>query len=284
MDIEFIHIGLGISNLHKTFSVFGIEIAYYGLIIACGMVAGTCLALWDAKKSGQDPDMYLDFAIYAIIFSVIGARIYYVIFAWDMYKDNLLEILNIRNGGLAIYGGVIAAVITLSVYSRIKKQSMFRMADTGVLGLVLGQSIGRWGNFVNCEAFGGYSDGLLAMRLNVEKVNPSMISEQLWEKRIVENGMTYIQVHPTFLYESLWNLMVLILLLIYRRHKKFDGEVFFLYLLGYGIGRFWIEGMRTDQLILFGTGIPVSQALALILVVLSAAVIAVKRIRLKRSL
>lgn len=283
MDIEFINLGLGISNLQKTFSVFGIDIAYYGLIIAIGMVAGTCIALWDAKTSGQDPDTYLDFALYAIIFSVIGARIYYVVFSWDMYKDNLWEILNIRNGGLAIYGGVIAAVLTLYIYTKIKKQSMMKMADTGVLGLILGQAIGRWGNFVNCEAFGGYTESLFAMRLNVERVNSSMISEELWANCIVENGITYIQVHPTFLYESMWNLMVLIILLAYRKHKKFDGEVFFMYLFGYGLGRSWIEGLRTDQLIFFNTGIPVSQALAIVLVVASAAVIIVKRMRLKKA-
>ena len=283
MDIEFINFGFGISGLQKTFNVFGIDIAYYGLIIAIGMIAGTCIAMWDAKTSGQDPDTYLDFALYAIIFSVIGARIYYVVFSWNLYKDNLWEILNIRNGGLAIYGGVIAAVLTLFIYTKIKKLSMMKMADTGVLGLILGQAIGRWGNFVNCEAFGGYTESLLAMRLNVEKVNSSMISEELWANRIVEDGITYIQVHPTFLYESLWNLMVLVILLAYRKHKKFDGEIFFLYLFGYGLGRFWIEGLRTDQLILFNTGIPVSQALAIVLVAVSAAVIAVKRMRLKKA-
>ena len=283
MDIQFINLGFGISDLQKTFSVFGFEIAYYGLIIGIGMIAGVCLAMWDAKKRGQDPDLYLDFAMYAIIIAVIGARLYYVAFAWDSYKDNLWEIINIRNGGLAIYGGVIAAVLTLVVYARVKKQSMLSLADSCVLGLLLGQIIGRWGNFVNCEAFGGYTEGLLAMRLNVEHVNFSMISDELWANRIVEDGITYIQVHPTFLYESLWNLMVLTLLLIYRRHKKFDGEIFFLYLFGYGLGRSWIEGMRTDQLLLWGTDLAVSQLLAITLVVVSAVVIAVRRVQVKKK-
>lgn len=283
MDIEFINFEFGISDLHKTFSVFGFDIAYYGLIIAIGMIAGTCIAMWDAKTSGQNPDDYLDFALYAIIFSVIGARIYYVAFSWDLYKDNVWEIFNIRNGGLAIYGGVIAAVLTLFIYTKIRKMSMMKMADTGVLGLILGQAIGRWGNFVNCEAFGGYTDSLFAMRLNVEKVNSSMISEELWANRIIEEGITYIQVHPTFLYESMWNVMVLIILLVYRKHKKFDGEIFFMYLFGYGLGRSWIEGLRTDQLLLWGTNIAVSQALAIVLVVASAAVIIVKRAQVKKA-
>lgn len=283
MDIQFINLGFGISDLQKTFSVFGFEIAYYGLIIGIGMIAGVCLAMWDAKKRGQNPDLYLDFAMYAIIIAVIGARIYYVAFAWDSYKDNLWEIINIRNGGLAIYGGVIAAVLTLVVYARVKKESMLSLADTCVLGLLLGQIIGRWGNFVNCEAFGGYTENLLAMRLNVEHVNFSMISDELWANRIVENGITYIQVHPTFLYESMWNLMVLILLLVYRRHKKFNGEIFFLYLFGYGLGRAWIEGMRTDQLLLWGTDLAVSQLLAIALVAVSAVVIAVRRIQVRKA-
>ena len=130
------------------------------------------------------------------------------------------------------------------------------------MGLIAGQIIGRWGNFFNCEAFGGYTDGLLAMRIKRSLVNESMISEDLLNHLIVENGMEYIQVHPTFLYESLWNLGVLLFMFWYRRRKKFDGEMLWIYLLGYGLGRAWIEGLRTDQLILFGTGIPVSQALS----------------------
>lgn len=283
MDILFVNLGIGIDNLQKTFSVFGFEIAYYGLIIVIGMLAGTAIALWDAKTSGQDPDVYLDFGIYAIIVAVIGARLYYVAFEWDMYKDNLLEIFNIRNGGLAIYGGVLGAMLTIFVYTRVKKLSMMKMADTGVIGLITGQIIGRWGNFVNCEAFGGYTESLFAMRLNVEHVNSSMISDELWANKIVENGITYIQVHPTFLYESMWNLGVLILMLLYRKHKKFDGEVFMMYLFGYGFGRFWIEGMRTDQLTIGETGIAASQLLALVMMLVSATIVVVKRLQLKKN-
>ena len=158
------------------------------------------------------------------------------------------------------------------------------MADSGCIGLVTGQIIGRWGNFFNCEAFGGYTDNLFAMRIKMSLVNPSMISQGLLEHRIVENGVEYIQVHPTFLYESLWNVGVLIFLLWYRKRKRFDGEVLWVYLLGYGLGRAWIEGLRTDQLLFIGTGIPVSQALSMILVAASAAVIIWKRLRLKTGI
>ena len=178
---------------------------------------------------------------------------------------------------------MIGAVLTLIVYTRVKKQSFLSMADTGVLGLITGQIIGRWGNFFNCEAFGGYTDNLLAMRIKASIVNPSMISQELWDMRIVENGVEYIQVHPTFLYESMWNLGVLLFLLWFRKRKKFTGEMMWLYFLGYGLGRVWIEGLRTDQLKLPGTGIAVSQLLSAVLVLVSAGVIIWKRCNMAKE-
>lgn len=282
-DISFVHLGIAIQNLRNSISVFGFRIAYYGIIIGLGMLTGIWVAQSDAKRRGQDPELYLDFALYGIIFSIIGARIYYVIFEWDFYKNNLLEIFNLRAGGLAIYGGVIAAVLTMITYTRIKKLSFFSMADSGVLGLVTGQIIGRWGNFFNCEAFGGYTDSLFAMRIKRSLVSDSMINEDVLKHLIVENGVEFIQVHPTFLYESLWNLGLLVFMLWYRKRKKFDGEMLWIYLAGYGAGRFWIEGLRTDQLIMFGTGIPVSQALSLVLIIIAAANLVYHHRKLKQE-
>ena len=241
------------------------------------------IAAAEAKRSGQNPEDYFDLAIYAVIFSIIGARLYYVAFSWDMYKDDLLSILNIRQGGLAIYGGVIAAVITVFVFARVKKMSATLILDTAGLGLVAGQMIGRWGNFFNREAFGEYTNSFLAMRLPVDAVRGSDITELMRKNMETVKGVSYIQVHPTFLYESLWCLMVLIIMLIYRKHKKFNGEVFLVYLLGYGLGRFWIEGLRTDQLLIPKIGLPVSQILAGVLVVASLALIIYKRIKLKKE-
>ena len=269
-DIRFVHLGITINHLKSSISVFGFRIAFYGIIIGIGMLAGLWIAQSDAKRRGQDPELYLDFALYAIICSIIGARLYYVIFEWDYYKNNLLQIFNLRAGGLAIYGGVIAGTITMIVYTRMKKVSFFSMADTGVLGLVTGQIIGRWGNFFNCEAFGGYTDSLLAMRIRRALVNDNMLNADVLNHRIVENGVEYIQVHPTFFYESCLNLCLLLFMLWFRRYKKYDGQMLWIYLLGYGIGRFWIESLRTDQLILFGTGLPVSQALSLVLILVAA--------------
>ena len=239
-DLSFVHLGITIEHLRNSISIFGFRIAFYGIIIGCGMLAGMAVAFSDAKRRGQDPDLYMDFALYGIIFSIIGARLYYVIFEWDNYKNDLLQIFNLRAGGLAIYGGVIGAVLTLLIFTKVRKQSFFSMADSGVLGLITGQIIGRWGNFFNCEAFGGYTDNLFAMRIKESIVNPSMISAGLLEHEIVENGVKYIQVHPTFLYESCWNLCVLAFMLWYRKRKKFDGEMLWVYFLGYGLGRVWI--------------------------------------------
>lgn len=277
-DIAFPNLGIYLNNVPDGFSVFGFRIALYGVIIGIGVMCGVLMAVYVAKRENIDPDLVWDFAIYAIIFSIMGARIYYVVFEWDMYRGNLLSIFNLRNGGLAIYGAVIAAFLTLFIYTRVKKQSFLQLVDVCVPGLVLGQAIGRWGNFTNREVFGGYTDNLLAMRLPVDVVRDRDITEQL-RVHIVE-GTNYIQVHPTFLYECLWNLALLCLMLVYQKHKKFRGEIWLLYLGGYGLGRFWIEGIRTDQLYLTGTTIPVSQLLAIICVVVAVAADVVVRIRI----
>lgn len=278
MDIAFPNLGIYLHNMPRGFSIFGFEITLYGVLIGIGMLAGILLAAHQAKVAGQNPDIIWDFAIYAIVFSIVGARLYYVAFEWDMYKDDLLSIFNTRQGGLAIYGGVIAAFLTLFIYARLKKQNPFWIMDACVPGLILGQAIGRWGNFTNREVFGEYTDNLFAMRLPVEAVRARDISENV-ASHIVE-GTNYIQVHPTFLYESLWNVGVLVFLLLYRRHKKFEGELALYYLAGYGLGRAWIEGIRTDTLFIPGTTVPVSQVLAVVL--FAGAVLADISIRLWR--
>ena len=276
-DIAFPNLGIYLKDVPKTFSIFGFEIAFYGLLIGIGVLAGILMAAHMAKVTGQNPDEYWDFAIYAVLFSIVGARIYYVVFAWDYYKDDLLGIFRLRNGGLAIYGGVIAAFITLFVYGRLKKKSPLLMGDTCMPGLILGQAIGRWGNFMNREVFGEYYDGLFSMQLPVEAVRARDISENIASH--IPDGANYINVHPTFLYESVWNLLVLTALLTFRKHKKFDGELCLLYFGGYGLGRFVIEGIRTDTLFIPGTSLPVSQVLALLMVIFSVAADAVVRVR-----
>lgn len=261
-DLRFVHLGITIEHLQNHITIFGFSIAFYGIIIGIGMLLGITLAARDAEKRGIGEDTIYDFALLGIVFGVIGARLYYVFFQWDNYRGNLLEILNLRAGGLAIYGGVIGGILSLMFYCKRKKQNFLNLADSSILGVLVGQILGRWGNFFNAEAFGRYTDSLFAMQLRRDIVNPIMINSALLQHLVRVNGVDYIQVHPTFLYESVWNLCLLLFLLWYRPKKHFTGEMFFLYLGGYGLGRVWIEGLRTDSLLLPGTGIAVSQALA----------------------
>ncbi len=209
------------------FSIFGVDVAWYGILIALAMFVGTMLGIKEANRVGLGEDTLLDFLIIALPLSIIGARMYYVIFEWDRYRGSFKEILNIRNGGLAIHGGVITAIIVAIVFTKVKKIDFWVLADIAAPSLVLGQSIGRWGNYINQEAHGGPTD--LPWGIMVEGV----------------------KVHPTFLYESIWNIGIFIFLIWYRKnHQKIPGELFLLYLALYSFIRVLIEGLRTDSLML----------------------------------
>jgi phosphatidylglycerol---prolipoprotein diacylglyceryl transferase len=262
MEINFPNLGIYLDHVGKNISIFGFSIAYYGIVIVTGMMIAIWIAQREAKRTGQNPEQYLDLAMIGIAAGILGARIYYVIFAWDYYKDDLLSIFNIRQGGLAIYGGIIGACIAVVIYSRKKKQNFSLLMDTASMSIVFGQIMGRWGNFFNREAFGDYTNNLFAMQLPVSAVRANEITQKMWDHVVTVNGVEYIQVHPTFLYESLWNVGVLLFLFWFRKRKKFNGEVFLMYLIGYGLGRIWIEGLRTDQLLLPVVGLPVSQLLS----------------------
>lgn len=267
MQINFPNLGIFLENVGKSFDVFGFEIAFYGCTMATGILVGYLLAAREAKRTGQNPDDYLDMLLYAVFFGLVGARLYYVIFKWDYYGKNLLQILNLRQGGLAIYGGIIASFTTIYFFAKKRNLSWLQMLDTCCHGLAAGQVIGRWGNFFNREAFGDYTNGLFAMQLPVSAVRSGEITEKMWEHMEVINGIEFIQVHPTFLYEGLWNLGVIAFLFWYRDRKKFEGERVLWYVVLYGIGRFWIEALRTDQLIIPGIGFPISQLLGAVLAV-----------------
>ena len=302
-NINFPNLGIELKNIPEGFEVFGYHIAFYGVLIGLGMLCGWMIAEWMAKKTGQNKELYLDFALVAIIVSVIFTRLGYVLFSLDEFIDNPLEIFNFRSGGLMIYGGIFGAILSAIVFTKVKKYSFWLLADTGSIGLVTGQIIGRWGNFFNREVFGKYTNGPLAMQLNINDVSRDFSTadisslqtkyegKQATFDRIMElrdnisvvEGIEYIQVHPTFLYESLWNLALLIFLIIYTKHKKFDGEIILLYLAGYGLGRLWIEGIRIDQLFLWGTSIPISQLISLLLIVVSLIMILIKRVKLAKA-
>lgn len=301
-DIRFPNIGISFSEVGSGITLFGVDIMYYGIIIVSGMLLGVLLACYRAKRAGQSADMIIDFALYAILFSVAGARLYYVAFSWDSFRDNPLSIFNLRTGGMAIYGGIIGGVLTAAVYARVKKVNLGKLVDICVPSLLLGQAIGRWGNFFNREAFGTYTEGLFAMQLDRRAVSSDYnCSMAVLEKRyagreaaleqiikirnntVWVDDVEYIQVHPTFLYESIWNLALFALLLFCARYKKIDGELLLWYLVGYGAGRIWIEGLRTDQLFLWGSPIAVSQLLSILLVVVGIALVFLIRLKPHRN-
>ena len=240
----------------------GHGIYWYGIILACAMLAGLFLCMKQAKRFGLTEDNVLDLVLWAVPCCILGSRIYYVIFYLDLYRnaDGSLDwgrIIAIWDGGLAIYGTVIAGALVVLIFTRVKKLRFAAMTDLAVMGLLLGQIIGRWANFINREAFGGLTD-------------------LPWRMRLWVSASQYIEVHPTFLYESLWNLVGLLLMLfVVTKGRRFDGENTWFYFLWYGLGRAWIEGLRTDSLYLFdwtfmGQPIRVSQALSLVMVVVAA--------------
>jgi phosphatidylglycerol:prolipoprotein diacylglycerol transferase len=279
--IAFPFLGIYLENVPKSFQIFGVTIALYGVIIGFGVICAFTLMAMVTKKDGNNPDDIYDAGMWILGFGLVGARLYYVIFSWDYYKNNLASIINIREGGLAIYGGVLAGLLTAFIWCRVKKKNLFAFLDIAALGVLTGQIIGRWGNFTNREVFGGYCANLFAMRLPIDAVRGRDISADL-EAHIVE-GTNYIQVHPTFLYESFSNLVLLILIIVFRKKKKFDGECILWYLGGYGIIRFFIEGIRTDQLKFAGTNLAVSQCLGMTLFIVSATLITFFRVRAYRS-
>ncbi|MGB7605628.1 MAG: prolipoprotein diacylglyceryl transferase [Lutisporaceae bacterium] len=234
------------------FEIFGLSIRWYGILLSVGILVGILLAYYEAKRLGRNPEYIIDLALWCIPAAVIGARVYYVLLEWDYYNGDIMRIINIREGGLAIHGALIAAILTGYIYTRVKKVNFLETADIVAPSIIIGQAIGRWGNFVNGEAHGGLTD-------------------LPWG--IIVDGM---RVHPTFLYESIWNLGVFFFLIFYKGKKKANGEIFLLYGILYSIGRFWIEGLRTDSL--WFMGMRAAQLISIaIIIIFSVAMFLIRR-------
>ena len=248
--VQFPGLGLSFELDRVAFSIGGMNIYWYGVCIAVGMCLALVFAFRHSVEFGVDADAMVDVILIGVVMGILCARLYYVALSPYQYHS-LKDVLAIRDGGLAIYGGIIGGVLTAIVYCKRKGVNFWLLADTIAPCLAFGQMLGRWGNFFNREAFGGFTNGLLAMRLQVSQVRTSDISAEVMQHIVNYGGVDYIQVHPTFLYESLWNLCLFLLLIKFRPKKKFDGQVLGLYFLGYALGRVWIEGLRTDQL-MFG--------------------------------
>jgi phosphatidylglycerol:prolipoprotein diacylglycerol transferase len=223
------------------FSVFGIDVMWYGVLMATGMILGTLIAIKEAKRVGIKEDDVLDLAMWAIPMGLIGARLYYVLFNADYYFANPSQILNFRGGGMAVHGSLIGGILTGYIFTKIRHIDFLKMADTVLIGMPLAQAIGRWGNFINGEAYGSQTDLPWA---------------------IIVDG---VSVHPTFLYESIWDFLIFVYLWLIRKKKKYEGQILVYYITLYSLGRFFIEGLRTDSL-MFGP-IKMAQLISLVGVV-----------------
>jgi len=252
--------GLGIGEFEVdsvAFSIGKIDIAWYALIITLGIIAAGLYTMWRANQVRITVDDIIDFLLIVVPSGIIGARLYYVLTKLEDFSS-FKEVINIRNGGLAIYGGILAGALAVFLVARFKKIPFLTIADCCTPGIILAQSIGRWGNFMNGEAYGYQTDAFIRMGL------------QNTNTRYDFGTLEMVFVHPTFLYESLWNLVGFILINLFYKHRKYDGQVFMMVFGWYGLGRLWIEGLRTDSLMIFGDTVRVSQLLAILIFIASA--------------
>ncbi len=266
-DACFPNLGIAVQNMQRVaFTVFGFDVYWYGVFICLGVISGLGLLVYNAVSTGQDPNPYIDFLFYGLISGIIGARLYYVIF----FDKSIKNFFAFREGGLAIYGGILGAFIAVCVYTKINKIPFLKYIDTYAPPLMMGQVVGRLGNFVNREAFGKAYKGLFALMYKADQVNHLRIKGDVAVYRgaaeyplTTLQGVAYISVHPTFLYELSWNLMTIIIMLLSRKNKRFEGQIACTYLLFYGIGRFFIESLRTDQLMI--GSVPVSMIVSAVI-------------------
>lgn len=282
MSIRFPGLDLTLDYVGESIRIFGLDVTIYGILIAAGMLLASFFVVLEAKRLNQNQDMYLEMILVGLIGSVIGARLYYVLFNWSMFKGNPMDIMNFRNGGMAFYGGLLGGVLFAWLFCKIRRLPFGQMADTASLGLLIGQIIGRWGDFFNRGSFGEYTDKVTAMLLPLSAVSTSEVTAAMRENLVTVDGVSYIQVHPVFIYESLLCLILFFWLLAWRRRKKFHGEIFMRYLAGYGLIRTFTEWLRSDQLLVPGTHIPVSLVISICLFVIFRLVVMVKRSMVKK--
>ena len=281
--ISFPGLGIGEFSINRiAFSIFGVDIFWYALLITCGIVLAVLYTQYRSEREYVSTDNLLDIAMATVILGVIGARLYYVLTKLDTGDYNtLMDWINIRNGGLGIYGGIIGGVIGLIAMSLIRKANVFAVLDSAAPGVMIAQAIGRWGNFCNGEAFGSpiVNGQITYAFLGPEKTYPVGESNILYKLRMAvlsdQTGGKMMEVQPTFLYESVWNLLGFVLINLIYKKKKFNGQIALMYFAWYGFGRMFIEGLRTDSLFIPGTGIRISQMLGLVLCIASVAALVV---------
>ena len=264
--IYFPGFGIGFGNIPENLNIFGLKIPLYAVVITAGFLLALKIASVEAKKTGQNPEDYLDFFLVLVIPAILGARIYYIIFNLDRFVGKgrgfwgtLWDMINIRNGGLAVYGGLIAGVTAGVIFTRVKKIYLPIFGDNIAMGVLVGQILGRWGNFFNREAFGGFTKSIFRMAIPYDYYSESfkeymfvngITNDQMLKNTELVNNVQCITVHPTFLYEALWNVALLLFIFFYRKRKRFDGELAMIYIFGYGVGRVIVEAARTDSLMI----------------------------------
>lgn len=282
MSIRFPKLGIVFEYVIRAFRIHEFELSVYGILIAIGMLAGLMVMLLEVKRAKENPDHYLVMTIFSVLGGLAGARLFYVMFSWKQFQNNLMEIFCIKDGGMAVYGAIFGGTLAIVLYARLKKMNFLRMADFACIGMLIGQIIGRWGDFFNRESFGEYTDCIFSMLLPLASVRSSEVTSLMRENLITIDSVSYIQVHPTFFYESVWCLFLLLVLLGYKRKKKFQGEIFMRYLAGYGFGRFWIEYLRTDGLMIPGIKVSASLVISAGLFIVFGTVATVERAMMKK--
>lgn len=281
-EISFPKLGWTFHIDPTAFTIGGISIQWYGIIITLGMILAFIYCIPRMRRFGLDIDRTADVIIGGIIGGIVGARVYFVIWKWDEYKGNWKDIINTRNGGLAIYGGLIGAVAVGLLICKIRKVRKLPMLDVAVIGFLIGQGVGRWGNFVNQEAFGTNTDFFLGMtggRIQDSILSSTQIGGDMYSSGVITDA--YTTVHPCFLYESVWCLLGFVVLAFMSKRRKYDGQIFLMYLAWYGAERFVVEGLRTDSLYI--GNIRVSQALSAIIFIASVIIQIVIAFRYKRD-
>ena len=262
--ILFPHLGIKLTHVGKAISIFGFEITFYGIIIGLALLAGVGIVLLEVNYKRKNTEEYLNYIILAVISGILGSRLYYVMFSMGIYKDHLSSIFNIRKGGMEFFGGLITLIIVTLIYSFLKNESAGTILDIMTGGILVFQIISCLGDFFNREAFGEYTENVFAMKIPIDSVRTTDVTDRMRNHIDMMDGVRFIQVHPTFLYEMLWCTGLLIILLIYRQFQKSEGELFLIYLMGYGIGRFWIEALRTDALRFWGSDVRITGVLCIV--------------------
>ena len=282
MSVRFPNLGLEFEYVPVSVRVFGFEITFFGILLAIVMLLGMAFVVLEAKRKKQDVNLYLGMMISGLAGGFIGARFFYVLLSWSVYKTDIMKVFDTRSGGMVFYGGLLGGVLASAVFCHMKKAAFMEMADIAVKGLLIGQIIGRWGNFFNRESFGEYTSNALTMQLLLSNVRAGEVTPWMRENLVTIDNVSYIQATPLFLYESIWCLLLLLLLFVWNRRKLFAGEIFMRYLAGYGFGRFFIEWIRTDKMFLPGTDIAINQAISAGLFLVFTVVVIIKRIMAKK--